>query len=249
MRIRRTVVPLAVLAVAAALAGCGGGSVLGADDTGPVSTPAPATTAVPATTTPSTSVPPATTSAPASTTTTTSTSTTSTTTTTVPAGDPLLFLPDGLNIVDFGATPQEAIGAVRDHLGAGPDFDSGWGPAWGDYGACPGTEYRQVRFGGLTLGFTDDGLFAPAGTRHFYSWYYDGTPAGITPPGEVTVGTTRADLQAQYPAAAFAYDDLWFGHTFRFETPTFGEQLWGTLTGDTAGDTVTYLVGGIGCGE
>jgi hypothetical protein len=160
----------------------------------------------------------------------------------------LEFLPDGLGIVDFGAPPPAAINAVQGYLGAAPTSDSGWGPAWGDYGACPGTEYRQVTFQGLTLQFTDGDIFQPAGTRHFFAWSYDGTPAGIAPYG-VDIGTTVADLQALYPAVAIDYDDLYYGWFFRVETGTQGEQLWGTLTGSDPGDTVVYLTGGWGCGE
>lgn len=243
---RIAILSIALITAGAVLAGCGDdGSVLGGETT--TTTSAADTTEAPTTTTSST-LPPTTTSSTTTAPTTTTTSTTTTTTTTAPP-DPLLFLPDGLSIVDFGATPPQAISAVEDHLGSALTFDSGWGPAWGDYGACPGTEYRQVRFEGLTLHFTDADRFQPAGTRHFFAWSYDGNPPGITPAGELTIGTNRADLQTMYPAATFAYDDLFFGHVFRVEYPTFGIQLWGTLTGDTPGDTITYLTGGVACGE
>jgi hypothetical protein len=155
---------------------------------------------------------------------------------------------DGLGIVDFGASPTDTIAAVRDDLGFNKTDDSNWGPAWGDYGACPGTEYRQVSFGGLTLGFSDVERFQPAGTRQFISWTYDGDPAIEVVVG-VDVGMTVADLQGLYPTVSLLYDDVVYGDVFRVEGSVSGEQLWGRLTGPDAGDTIEYLVGGWGCGE
>ncbi|MCB2223667.1 MAG: hypothetical protein KQH83_05770 [Actinobacteria bacterium] len=250
MTTRSRWVPIAaVLALALAVVACGDeGSVLGAGSS-TTSTEAAATapTTTEATTSTETT---ATTAAPTTTTTvppTTTTSTTTTTTTTVP-GPAFEFRVDGLGIADFGGTPSDVVDAVRARLGFNETADSGWGPAWGSYGACPGTEYRQVEFQGLVLQFTDADLFQPAGTRHFFAWSYDGTPAGIAPAG-IDVGTTVADLQALYPTVVLAYDDLYFGDVFRVDPGVNGQQLWGMLTGPDPGDTVTYLTGGYGCGE
>jgi hypothetical protein len=228
------------------LAACGGdGSVL-LGTTSPPTTEAPTTSeAAPTTEAPVTTETTATTAAPV-TTETTSPPTTETTATTSPPPT-LEFLQDGLNITDFGDTPPVAINAVRDYLSMETTFNSNWGPAWGDYGACPGTEYRQVKFGGLTLHFTDAGFFAPEGTRQFFAWSYDGDPPNITL-GPLDIGMTVADLQALYPAVTIYADDPIFGDTFRVAGPG-QEQLWGRLTGTGAGDTIVYLVGGIGCGE
>jgi hypothetical protein len=185
--------------------------------------------------------------------TTTTTLAPTTTTTTVPptlAPPPVAmeFLMDGLGIVELGTKPAKTINTVRDYLGFDPTLDSGWGPAWGDYGACPGTEYRQVRFGGLYLGFSDVDRVTPAGTREFIDWSYDGDPQ-IDVLSGIDVGMTVADLQSLYPSVTLAYDDLWFGDVFRVEGPVSGQQLWGRLTGPNPGDTIIYLTGGIGCGE
>jgi hypothetical protein len=229
------------------LAACGGdGSVL-LGTTSPPTTEAPTTSeAAPTTEAPVTTETTATTAAPV-TTETTSPPTTETTATTSPPLESLEFLQDGLNITDFGDTPPVAIDAVRDYLGMATTFNSGWGPAWGDYGACPGTEYRQVRFGGLTLHFTDAGYFAPEGTRQFFAWSYDGDPPNITV-GPLDIGMTVADLQALYPAVTIYAGDPISGDTFRVVGPG-QEQLWGRLTGTGAGDTIVFLVGGTGCGE
>jgi hypothetical protein len=225
--IRAAVLVTALLAVAA----CSGG-----DSTFDTST----TTTAPATTT--TTAPTTTTAA------TTTTSTTTTTTTLVPPSLALEFLTGGLNIVDFGATPDDALTLVGAYLGSSPTFDSGWVAAAGDYGVCPGTEYRQVAFGGLVLKFTDGDIFQPAGTRHFFGWAYDGSSPGITP-SPLDVGITVAALQALYPAAQLFGDDPLYGNTFRLDGAANGEQLWGVLTGAGAADTITYLAGGWGCGE
>jgi len=241
--------------VSLSFAACGDdGSVLGTTASSTATSEATSTSGVTPSSDPTTTTvtaPPTTTSSLTTSTTstsTTSTSTTTTTTTTAPPVDPLEFLADGLGIVDFGAAPPEAVGAVRDYLGFNATFDSGWGPAWGDYGACPGTEYRQVEFQGLTLQFSDVDRFQPAGTRHFIAWSYDGTPAGIAPFG-IDVGMTVANLQALYPTVVLAFDDLWFGDVFRVDPGVAGLQLWGMLTGPNAGDTIIYITGGIGCGE
>ncbi|MFH1330639.1 MAG: hypothetical protein ABIJ48_08345 [Actinomycetota bacterium] len=230
-------VALLMALAALALASCGDGGVFQGSTT--THTEAPSTTAAPTTT----GTTPATT--PSSS---TSTATTPTVATTLgPPPVSLEFLADGLNIVDFGATPNDAIDAVRSYLGFAPTFDSGWGPAWGDYGACPGTGYRQVAFQGLVLKFTDADIFQPAGIRHFFSWSYDGNPPGIAF-GPLDLGITVTDLQALHPSVLIFGGDEVFGSTFRVEGAG-GEQLWGTLSGTGAGDTATFLTGGWGCGE
>jgi hypothetical protein len=211
--IRAAVLVTALLAVAA----CSGG-----DSTFDTST----TTTAPATTT--TTAPTTTTAA------TTTTSTTTTTTTLVPPSLALEFLTGGLNIVDFGATPDDALTLVGAYLGSSPTFDSGWVAA--------------AEFGGLVLKFTDGDIFQPAGTRHFFGWAYDGSSPGITP-SPLDVGITVAALQALYPAAQLFGDDPLYGNTFRLDGAANGEQLWGVLTGAGAADTITYLAGGWGCGE
>ena len=252
-RVRLGPLLAAVGVVSMLFASCGDdGSVLGVQSTSSTTSEAPGSSAAPPSSEATATSAPGTTS-----TTTTSPPAVSTTTSTTTAAPPptlgpppvaLEFLPNGLGIVDFGAAPPATISAVRDYLGFPPTFDSGWGPAWGDYGACPGTEYRQVEFQGLTLQFSDVDRFQPAGTRQFIGWSYDGTPPGIAIFG-VDVGMTMADLQALYPTAILGYDDLWFFDNFRVDGPVFGEQLWGTLSGPTAADTIETLVGGIGCGE
>lgn len=235
------------------LGACGGdGSVLLGTTSSPTTEVPTTSEAPPTTAAPVTTETTATTEAPVTTETTSppttgTTATTSPPTTLGPPPEPLEFLQDGLNITSFGDTRPAAVNAVRDHLGVEPTFDSGWGPSWGDYGACPGTEYRQVEFGGLTLMFTDAGYFASEGTRQFFAWSYDGTPPSITM-GSLDIGMTVADLQALYPAVIIYGGDPIFGDTFRVEGPGH-EQLWGRLTGTGAGDTIIYLVGGTGCGE
>jgi len=247
------------------LAACGGdGSVLlgttpvsSSTSKPPSASEAPPTTVAPATTgttaAPAITATTGTTAAPAVTATTMAPVTSATTATTsppaslLPLEEPLEFLQDGLNITEFGDTRSAAVNTVRGYLDMEPTFDSNWGAAWGDYGACPGTKYRQVEFGGLTLMFTDAGYFAPEGTRQFFAWSYDGDPPGITM-GTLDIGMTVADLQTLYPAVMIYGGDPIFGDTFRVEGPG-QEQLWGRLTGTGAGDTIEYLVGGVGCGE
>ena len=227
----------AFLAMAVLPAGCGDNQSL----LGPAST---------AETTSSTAAETSTTAGP----TTIAPATTAVTATTAPAPEPtaappplsLMFWPDGLAITTFGDDPATAIGAVQAYLGFPPTFDSGWvGPL--EYGVCPGSEYRQVVFDGLTLQFTDAGYFAPDGTRQLFGYMYNGSPPNLTVGFDV--GNTLADLLAAYPAAQVFTDDPYFGTTFRVEYPGTHEQLWGVLTGDAMDATITQIHGGWGCGE
>ena len=58
-----------------------------------------------------------------------------------------------------------------------------------------------------------------------------------------------ADVLSVYPTAELTGDDPIYGAVFRVEGDADGEQLWGTLTGIAAADTIVYLAGGWGCGE
>jgi predicted small lipoprotein YifL len=248
-----------VLMVVVALAACGDdGVVLLTDEAATTASSQPAdtttttqpaeatstTTGPPDSTTTSTVAPPTTTLAPSSTTTTT------TTTTLPPPPGPLLFLPDGLSIVSFGASPPEAIGAVEAYLGIGPTEDTGWiGPY--EFAVCPGTEFRMVSFRGLGLMFTDAGYFAPEGSRQFFAYVYYGDPPGISPgpPLSVDIGTTVDQIQALYPVVELYGDDPLFGPVFRVPGAGTWDQLWGQTTGTAPADTVVFLQGGVGCGE
>ncbi|HEX5630385.1 MAG TPA: hypothetical protein VFY15_01870, partial [Acidimicrobiia bacterium] len=158
------------------------------------------TTQTTATTSPSTTTTAAatTTTAPATTTTAATTTTTAPTTTTTEPAPVFAFLPTGLGVVDFGATPEEVM-AVLNPLFGTPTKDTGWI----DEPLCPPPLYRLIGYGpGLfdfTVIFTTAEYFAPAGTEQFFGYSYKGAlDVGVTPPA-VTVGTTLAQVQTLYP--------------------------------------------------
>jgi hypothetical protein len=236
---------LATGLLALLLTACGDGGAILTTTTTTTTTVAPATTS--STTTPST-LPPTTTTAA-----TTTTTTTSTTTTTIPA--PVVrFLPDGLDAFTFGDAASDVMTAATALFGP-PSSDTGWlAGGFGDYGVCPGSEFRQVSYLGdtLTLMFSDVEYFAPGGVRNFiYYSYYSPAMAPLTdgPPASIDVGVTVADLLAIWPAAEVTEDDPIFGPRFVYRPGSGFEGLYGSLTGVADDDVITYVSGGVGCGE
>jgi hypothetical protein len=216
------------------LAACGGGG--GSDDTlAPlVTTGAPTATTVPTSTT--------------STSSTSSTSTTtSTTTTTVVEGAELFLRSDGLGSIRFGVEPDGVVDYVSSLLGD-PDSDTGYIDSLSEFGTCPGTEVRGVRWGDLLLLFGDESDF-DSGRRHFYQWQFGPqTESPLRPNGPLTdggigLGSTVADIRTVYPDVEI-FDDEIFGPGFELEP-----LLWGTLTDDADSGRVIALVGGTPCGE
>ena len=211
---------------------CGGGS--GAGDT-----------LAPLVTT-STTLPATTTMAPVSTTTST-TSTTTTTTTTIVEGAELILRSNGLGSARFGVDPDGVIAFVTSVLGS-PDSDTGYVDSFSQFGTCPGSEVRGVRWGDLTLLFGDDSDFG-SGRRHFYQWQFGPqTSSPLRPNGPLTdgligLGSTVAEIRRVYPEVEIFADEV-YGPGFELEP-----LLWGTLTDDADSGRVIALVGGTPCGE
>ena len=193
----------------------------------------------------------------ATTTTTTAAPTTTATTAPTPTlGPPPLppveFNPDGLGFAQFGDDPVAVMAVAATYFGA-PSTDSGWMPGgFGPAGVCPGTQFRQVYYHGdtLMLMFSDADYFLPGGVQNFLFYSYAG-PAPITagPPTSIDVGTTVAQLTAMWPGVTISGDDPLFGNSFYYNPGPGFENLFGQLTGTTPTDTITYLSGGVGCGE
>ena len=217
-----------------ALAACGGGG--GSDDTlAPlVTTGAPVV---------STTSPTSTTSSSTSSTSTT----TSTTTTTIVEGAELFLRSDGLGSIRFGVEPDGVVDYVSSLLGD-PDSDTGYVDSFSEFGTCPGTEVRGVRWGDLLLVFGDESDF-DSGRRHFYQWQFGPqTESPLRPNGPLTdggigLGVTVSEIRAVYPDVVI-FDDEIFGPGFELEP-----LLWGTLTDDAPTGRVIALVGGTPCGE
>jgi hypothetical protein len=221
------------IAMLSTLVACGGGS-----ESSDTLSPLPTT----ATTIPDTTLAPMTTSvAPESTT----TSSTSSTLTTVAPAEQLVLREDGLGDVLFGVDADQMILYVTQLLGK-PDSDSGYIGPVSEFGSCPGTQVRGVRWGDLLLMFGDESEVAQ-GRVHFYSWTY-GPVQGIAPEpmgpvtdGDITLGSTVAEILNVYPTAEIFNDDI-LGMGFEIN-----RTLTGTLSNDSPNGVVVSMTGGVAC--
>ena len=214
------------------LAACGGGGAT-------TETLAPLPTS--ATTTPPATLPPMSTVA----TSTTLSSSTSSTSTTVSPGETLVLRSDGLGDLLFGVDAAGMIAIVTALLGK-PDSDSGYVTTTKKFKLCPGTQVRSVRWGDLSLMFGDESGYAE-GRLHFFSWNY-GPVAGIAPvpmgpttDGDITLGSTVAELLGVYPSAEIFMDDV-AGASFILEN-----TLSGILSDQTPDGVVIAMYGGNAC--
>ena len=236
MRLRSTV--LAATFLVLVVAACG-------DDSSGATLPFDSTTTT--TVAPETTV---TTAAPDTTVTTSAPDTTTTTAALVT----VQFRPDGIGFALFGDDMEPTIATAMTYFGA-ISTDSGLLPGgFGDYGVCPGTQFRQVYFLGdtLMLMFSDVDYFSASGTQTFVHYTYyapDGTTVTDGPPTSIDLGNTVAQLQTMWPAVVIVDDDPLYGDMFTVEGGPGFDWLGGTLTGITASDTIEAIQGGVGCGE
>ena len=172
-------------------------------------------------------------------------SSTSSTSTTVSPGETLVLRSDGLGDSLFGVDAPALIAIVTELLGK-PDSDSGYVPTTKKYKLCPGTQVRSVRWGDLMLMFGDESGYAE-GRLHFFSWNY-GPVAGIAPvpmgpttDGDITLGSTVAELLRVYPSAEIFMDDV-AGASFILES-----TLSGILSDQTPDGVVIAMYGGNAC--
>jgi len=167
-----------------------------------------------------------------------------------PAG-PWRLKPTGIGSIPFGTATDIALvefALLGDPMDEGdPDEDSGWVDSFSPWGTCPGDEVRMVRWGNVRTFFTRTGLTE----GEFFFWdvissggYEDkklATPQGLR------LGHTRGQLELLYNQVDVEYIDVFdFWHFY-----TQGNQsgVTGTLEDGTMGAIITYLQGGVGCGE
>lgn len=153
----------------------------------------------------------------------------------------------GLGDVRFGVDPQGVVTYISKRLGE-PDEDSGYVDSYSEFGSCPGTRVRGVRWGDLLLLFGDESTVAD-GRLHFFSWKYgprsgaSAVPPGLTTESGVTLGTTVDALRRAHSGVQIFSDEL-FGAGFEIE-----RTLSGALSSTGPSGIVTVLYGGITCGE
>lgn len=221
-------------------------------------------TTLPATSTTTSIVATTTTRAPTTTTTTTQAPTTTTTTTEAPTTTTTMTVPAVVQLtnqgihagdvwVPFGTDDDETVDALVAVLGE-PTTDSGWIPAWGDYGVCPDPMVRAVEWDALITLYTnaETDFWFPAGTEHFFSFNYlasDSPPNLLTPEG-IGIGSTLAELEAAYPGE-IEIDEAFFDPALGFWSYRLGgwTGLWGYASGQADTSTITSINGGRGCGE
>jgi len=234
---------LALALLMSVIAACG-------DDSGGT-LPLGSTTTTAATSTTGTTAPGTTTTV-APTTTAATTTTAPATTTTTTAAPPIQFRPDGLGIAFFGEG-VDAVLAITDAAFGARSTDSGWLPGgFGDYGVCPGTQFRQVYYlaDTLMIMFSDVEYFLAGGITNFIHYTYRApTPLTTGPPTSIDIGNTVAQLTAMWPAVVVTGDDPLYGPSFQYDPGAGYEWLGGTLTGVAPGDTIEAIQGGVGCGE
>lgn len=204
-------------------------------------TSAPTTTTPSSTTDPPTTIPPPTTVP----------ETTIAPETTTPALARLILEDDGLSVVDFGDGVEETVAAVQARLGPATS-DSGWVAARGDYGVCPGTAVRVIRWESLRLFFTDGPTDFGEEARHFF--YYSQSPAGaeavidLTTSAAIGIDSTVDELRRAYGDRLVIESSIPFGVTFYIDANTPG-LLSGILTDSSPDGVVTAISGGFGCGS
>lgn len=222
----------------------------GSEEAGATTTTTRTTTTTSAPAGSGTTAGPASTAGPA--TSTTSTTTTSTTTPSTVAPTSALGLHEyGVGLASFGQSPDAVIAAVSAVLGP-PDEDTGWVDAFSVYGTCPPPEIRGVHWGNLVLLFANGGTdFAPAGTEHFFTYTYYGSPPDLETTEGIGVGDTLAELQAAYPGATVdesPFDPssgVWAVDT----NPVDAGGLFGFASGTSPDATIVSILGGLVCGE
>lgn len=171
------------------------------------------------------------------------------TTTTVPVAAKLVLSGDSLGDVRFGVDAEGAIAYVESLLGA-PDSDSGYVDFASDFGMCPGSQVRGVRWGDLLLLFGDESEVA-SGRLHFYGWRFGPlrstapAPAGPATEGGVTLGSTVNELLEAHPTADVVNDDV-YGAGFDLDLGSRG-LVSGSLTDDSPTGVIVDLFGGVNC--
>lgn len=169
-----------------------------------------------------------------------------------PAG-PWRVRATGIGDIDFGTETEFAlleIALLGDPMLEGaPDEDTGWINSFSIYGTCPGTDVRVARWGNLRTFFTRNGI---ADEGEFFTWQLLGSAWGyedmeLATRSGLRVNDTRGQLDLLSSALTVAYDDVFDFWYFYLDANPSG--ISGNLSSGNLGARVTFLQGGIGCGE
>ena len=183
------------------------------------------------------------------------------TTTTVPATTvtspattvtlpPVYLDADGLGLIDLGTPYEETVEAVTAELGE-PNADSGWIGSESEFGTCPGTVVRVVRWHSLRLFFSDGPTEFGSDERHFFYFSQSTVETDevldLATARGIHLGSTVADLRDAYGPLVTVERNSTFGTSFAIESPG-SSLLAGTLSSAEPNGEVTSIGGGFGCG-
>ena len=177
----------------------------------------------------------------------TTSSTAPTTSTTLP---PVYLDADGLGLIDLGTPYEETVEAVTAELGE-PNADSGWIGSESEFGTCPGTVVRVVRWHSLRLFFSDGPTEFGSDERHFFYFSQSTVETDevldLATARGIHLGSTVADLRDAYGPLVTVERNSTFGTSFAIESPG-SSLLAGTLSSADPDGEVTSIGGGFGCG-
>jgi hypothetical protein len=154
----------------------------------------------------------------------------------------------GLGIVSFGSTPEEVISKLTPILGA-PSRDTGWISGFSAYGTCPSEQIRVLHWNSLIVLFGDT-VF---GAQKFFLYNYVNYSTGAAIPfletsQGLTLGMSKSEVLSLYPQVQIIPWERAENHEDMRLMPTnedTGQFFGGTLEGGK----VSWIAGGIGCGD
>ena len=172
--------------------------------------------------------------------------------TTIP-GSEVVLGGDGLEVAEFGDDPEEAIAALTGALGD-PDEDTGWtGSGDSQFGTCPGTVVRGIRWQTLWALFTDGETEWENDDPHFFafqhaSFFDPSADMGLVTEEGIGLGSSRAELEDSYGDRVIVdFDQASDAWAFQIDDPP--EAILGSLTGEAATDVVESMQSAVNCGE
>jgi hypothetical protein len=171
-----------------------------------------------------------------------------------PAVAALVLSDDGIGAAVFSGDPDGVVAYLSSFVGP-PTADTGWVDPF-EISACAGTQLRVVSFGSLSLTFGD---VSPVlqGRPHFFAYTYgaynfDGTTVVVvdqTPPRLITengvgLGTDLVALEAAHPGLELNPADDFFPETF-----VVNDNLRGAINGLADDSVVVSIIGGQDCAD
>ena len=164
---------------------------------------------------------------------------------------PFRLKANGIGDIPFGTATDFALVELAlmgdPELEGAPDEDSGWIDSFSVYGTCPNEQVRMVRWGNVRTFFTRNGL----AEGEFFTWQVVGfggyEDKRLSTPQGLRRGDTRGQLELLIPNLTVEFVDP-FGF-WAFYAGGNPSGISGTLSDGSMGDEVTFLQGGIGCGE